>query len=92
MIYKWALLLDQQSRSSIIILIKLITLFATFITSLVTSLHLIKYSSSPMALPVNIRPILGLLLLQNRTILNGLLIIEPLADIIKLGLKNCITY
>ena len=45
-----------------------------------------------MALPVNIRPILGLLLLQNRTILNGLLIIEPLADIIKLGLKNCITY
>ena len=70
------------------ILIKPITLFATFATSPVTNLYLVKYSSSPMALPVDIGPILGLLPLQNRTTPNGLSTAEPLADIIGLGLKG----
>ena len=69
-------------------LIELITLFTTFITSLVINLHLVECSSLFIALLVDIRPILRLLLLQNRTILNGLLTIEPLANIIKLGLKG----
>jgi hypothetical protein len=71
-----------------IILIELITSFTTFVTSLVTSLHLVKCNSSPIALPVDIRPILGLLLLQNGTTLNGSSTAGPLADIIGLGLKG----
>ena len=71
-----------------IILIKLITLFTIFIISLVTNLYLVKYSSSLMALPVDIRPILKLLLLQNRTIPNGLSTAGPLVNIIRLGLKG----
>ena len=71
-----------------IILIKLITLFATFVISLVTSLYLVKYSSLPIALPMDIRPILGLLLLQNGTILNRSLTVGPLANTIRLGLKG----
>ena len=70
------------------ILIKLITLFTTFIISLVTNLYLIKYSSLPIALPIDIRPILGLLPLQNRTTLNGLLTAGSLANTIRLGLKG----
>ena len=41
-----------------------------------------------MALPVDIRPILGLLPLQNRTTLNRLLTAGLLANTIKLKLKG----
>ena len=63
-------------------------LFTTFVINLVTILHLVKYSSSPIALPVDIRLILKPLPLYNGTTLNKLLIAEPLADIIGLGLKR----
>ena len=47
-----------------------------------------RCSSLLIALHVDIGPILELLLLQNRTIPNGLLTAGPLANIIKLGLKG----